>query len=109
MTISPSDVSSVAVYRFDGSMPICGGDLKSCFLGADPSNGGNSEAMAPTLTLGGHAPRAATSASAGADIRAGSVLTSVWVGIARGRPGRIAPGAGPVQSQPLLSSTGCTG
>src|SRR5215204_2543233 len=50
MTISPSDVSRVAVYRFDVSMPIAGADLKSCCLGADPSNGGNSEAMAGTLT-----------------------------------------------------------
>src|SRR4051794_17870681 len=49
ITISPSDVSRVAVYRFDGSMPISGGDLKSCFLGADPSNGGNSEAMGPDV------------------------------------------------------------
>src|SRR3954471_6417130 len=49
MTISPSDASRVAVYRLDGSMPIWGGDLNSCFLGADPSNGGNSEAMGPDV------------------------------------------------------------
>src|SRR5262245_40888759 len=42
MTISPSDVFIVAVYRFAGSIPISGADGNCCRLGAEPSNGGNS-------------------------------------------------------------------
>src|SRR5262245_15436918 len=42
MTISPSDVSSVAEYRFAGSMPIAGGSENCWRWGAEPSNGGNS-------------------------------------------------------------------
>jgi hypothetical protein len=36
----PIEVSIVAVYRFVGSIPISGGEVNFCCLGADPSKGG---------------------------------------------------------------------
>jgi hypothetical protein len=40
----------VAVYRFEGSMPIGGAEGNFCVLGADPSSGGNGKVIGDEAT-----------------------------------------------------------
>ena len=50
ITNVPIVVSIVAVYRFDGSIPISGGWENRCTLGAEPSRGGKLFGIATNLS-----------------------------------------------------------
>jgi hypothetical protein len=50
----PIEVSIVAVYRFDGSIPISGAEGNFWVFGAEPSSGGKGKVMPARLQVQSH-------------------------------------------------------